>query len=368
MEDKRRARMAKQVRRDARRAKKRDVQNATLSDFVRRALVRGHPVYLLDLASRVFRVVQQDAGRLNNILTHLIGDRNRETTALLAVLAELLDDEPAAQLRCREELAGRDEHVPQWIPALSQVDVYRAVRRSDVLGDADVIVLGARIDGEDELTVVVWIDHTTLSGIADAGVVPKPIDKFLTRVAERSIDTDVVEMSLADARAWIENALAKPTFAPETERWPLYRALVQWLARRLPEGGEHRWQATDWPEIEELCDRFFATDPAAPFTDSSHRELLLELLDEDRDPLRWSMMRVEQAVGTAHHYDYERIPLEVALDAPDLLRAFIPFAHAQSGIRDELTSRVLAVIDALRSSYKREVLKEAEYWGYLDAG
>ncbi|MEE6194462.1 hypothetical protein [Mycolicibacterium sp. 120320] len=311
-------------------------------------------------------MVQQDAGRLNNILTHLIGDRNRETTALLAVLAELLDDEPAAQLRCREELAGRDEQVPQWIPALSQVDVYRAVRRSDVLGDADVIVLGARIDGEHELTVVVWIDHTTLSGIADAGVVPKPIDKFLARVTERSIDTDVVEMSLADARAWIENALTKPTFAPETERWPLYRALVQWLVRRLPEGGEHRWQAMDWPEVEELCDRFFATDSAAPFTDSGHRELLLELLDDVRDPLRWSAARVEHAIGSAHQYDW--IPLEVALDAPDLLRAFIPFAHAQSGIRDELTLRVLAGVDALRSSYKREVLKEAEYWGYLDAG
>ena len=78
--------------------------------------------------------------------------------------------------------------------------------------------------------------------------------------------------------------------------------------------------------------------------------------------------RVAQAIGSAHHYDYYRIPLEIALDAPDLLRAFIPFAHAQSGIRDELTSRTLAAIDALRSSYKREVLKEAEYWGYLDAG
>jgi hypothetical protein len=128
------------------------------------------------------------------------------------------------------------------------------------------------------------------------------------------------------------------------------------------------WQAMDWPEIEELCDRFFATDSAAPFTDSGHRELLLELLEDERDPLRWSAMRVEQAIGSAHHYDYDRIPLEIALDAPDLLRAFIPFAHAQSGIRDELTSRALAVIDALRSSYKREVLKEAEYWGYLDAG
>ncbi len=51
------------------------------------------------------------------------------------------------------------------------------------------------------------------------------------------------------------------------------------------------------------------------------------------------------------------------LDAPDLPRAFIPYAHVQNGIRDELTTRTLAVIDALRSSYKREVLRQAKYCG-----
>ncbi len=373
MNDKRRARRAKQVRRDTRRAKKRNAQSATaLSDFARKALARRHPLDLLSIASLLVNVAKPDPlgndTYVDSVLGALIEVPNRETTALLAVIAELFDDDPAAQLRCREELAGRDEHLPQWIPALSQVDVYRAVRRSHVLGDADEIVLGMRIDGEHELTVVVWIDHTILSGIADVGVVPKPIAKALVRVAERSADTDVVEMSLADARAWLEDALAKPTFGQETQTWPLYRALVQWLVRRLPDGGEHRWQAMDWSEIEELCDRFFATECAAPFTDSGHRELLLELLDDERDPLRWSATRVEQAVGTAHHYDCDRIPLEVALDAPDVLRAFIPFAHVQRGIRDELTSRTLAVIDVLRPSYKREVLKEAEYWGYLDVG
>jgi hypothetical protein len=55
------------------------------------------------------------------------------------------------------------------------------------------------------------------------------------------------------------------------------------------------------------------------------------------------------------------------LDAPDLLRAFIPFAHAQSGIRDELTSRTVAAIDALRSSYKRNVLNSNDYWWLDDA-
>ena len=82
--------------------------------------------------------------------------------------------------------------------------------------------------------------------------------------------------------------------------------------------------------------------------------------------MRWSAARVEQELGRTLYIE-DSIPLEVALDAPDLLRAFIPYAHAQSGIRDELTSRTLAMIDALRSSYKREVLRQAKYWGLDDA-
>ena len=94
---------------------------------------------------------------------------------------------------------------------------------------------------------------------------------------------------------------------------------------------------------------------------------MLELLETGTgDPLRWSTERVRQAIGYPLFGDGS-IPLEVALDAPDLLRAFIPYAHAQSGIRDELTSRAIAVIDALRTSYKRKVLEQANYWAFGDA-
>jgi hypothetical protein len=82
--------------------------------------------------------------------------------------------------------------------------------------------------------------------------------------------------------------------------------------------------------------------------------------------LRWSAARVEQAIGGTPHSG-DSIPLEVALDAPDLLRAFVPYAHAQSGIRDELTSRTLAMVDALRLSYRREVLRQAKYWDLNNA-
>jgi hypothetical protein len=352
--------------------------DTTIKDAIRRALAGGHPLGLLSMASMVIHVARpeplsslksgrRDASHLDRILTELIGVQDRETTALLAVIAELVVDDAAAQLRCRREVAERGEQLPRWITCLPQVDVYRAVRRTHVFGDVDELVIGMRLDGGHELTIAVQIDHNMLSSVADAVAVPDPIDEALARVAESSSDTDVFEMSLADARVWIEDAFAKPALAPKTETWPLYRALVQWLVGRLPEGGEHCSPAGALRSNEELCDRFFASNSAAPFTDTSHRELLLELFETGTgDPLRWSAARAEQAIGGTPYCE-DCIPLEVALDAPDLLRAFIPYAHAQSGIRDELTARTLAMVDALRSSYKRQVLRQAKYWGLDDA-
>ena len=131
MSDRRRARRAKQSRRDERRAKKRDEESSadtTFRDALRRALGR-HPLGLLSIASMMIHVAKpdsltspaSDANYLDQILTGLIDVRNRETTALLAVIAELLVDDPEPQLRCRRELAQRCEHLPRWIGALSEV-------------------------------------------------------------------------------------------------------------------------------------------------------------------------------------------------------------------------------------------------------
>src|SRR5690242_6058467 len=161
MSNARRARKAKQVRRDQRRAKRRNAESSadtTLRDAIRRALADGHPLSLLSFASMVIHMAKPeplislksgrcDTNYLDRVLDGLIGVLNREATALLAVIAELLVDDPAPRLRCRRELAERGEHLPQWITALPRVEVYRAVRRTHVLGDVDEVVIGTRIDG-----------------------------------------------------------------------------------------------------------------------------------------------------------------------------------------------------------------------------
>jgi len=49
----------------------------------------------------------------------------------------------------------------------------------------------------------------------------------------------------------------------------------------------------------------------------------------------------------------EHVSLASVLDVPELLRAFVPFAHAKSGIREELTDEALTVIDEMGPGRKR---------------
>jgi hypothetical protein len=113
----------------------------------------------------------------------LIETRNRETTALFAVIAELLATIRSPQLRCRREVAERGEHLPRWIGPLSRVEVYRAVRRAYVFGDVDELVIGMRLAGGYELSFAVRIDHNMSSSVVDAGAVKGPIDDVLARAS-----------------------------------------------------------------------------------------------------------------------------------------------------------------------------------------
>lgn len=373
MSNKRRPRKVAEVNHDAQQPvapRGPDPVDTTLRDVILRALGR-HPISLLSVACLVINIAkpdwvarlksgQPDENYLDNVLSGLIDVQSRETTALLAVVAELLVGDPDPQRRCREELARRGEHLPRWITALPQAQVYRAVRRTHSLGDIDEFVIGVQLYGRREMTIAVQTDHNLLAGIVDAAVLPDPIDQALARLGGANQDAQVIETTLADVRVRIEDALAMPRFAPETETWPLYRGLVQWLVHRLPEGGVRRPSAWEFEPAEDVCEKFFASGAAAPFTAVNHEELLLELCETGSgDPLRWSAARVEHAIGRPV-FTSDVIPVEVVLDAPDLLRAFIPFVHAQSGIGDEVTSRTLAVIDDMRLGYRREVLREVE--------
>lgn len=105
-----------------------------------------------------------------------------------------------------------------------------------------------------------------------------------------------------------------------------------------------------------------------PFGDQDYRRLLELCIEEGTgDPLRWSAPRVQQLLTAAVAED-ELLVAEAQLDVPELLRAFIPFAHAESGIRQELTAEALAAIDDEADGYRAEVLAQAQDPAGLDGG
>jgi Domain of unknown function (DUF6398) len=288
-----------------------------------------------------------------------------ETSALLAVIAEMAGDDDVLRARVRRELATRQKLEPAWLAQLSETSTYRAVRMSHILGDGDNIMLGVRLPGGHELTCLVYIDHNLGTLVKDAFVVPASIASMVAEFRRVTKDPDARwdDISLADARAWVDAAieLAAITFPPlETETWPACRALVEWITRGLPEGGTG-YQRPQWDSaaLARLTDRFFASPYGAGLDDPDHRGLLESLLWYGTDygpgdPLRWSSPRVEILLDD---WIPRKIvaPAEYLAKVPDLLRAFIRFAHAEIGLRSDLTDETLAAVDDWEPRYQQTI-------------
>jgi hypothetical protein len=164
-----------------------------------------------------------------------------ETTAVLVALAELVPDE-RVRIRVRLEATRRADHLPAWVGHIGQAVAYRAAAVTHVRGDGENVLVGVRIGPAHELTVSVFVDHTLGTVVRDAVVVPAPIAEVLAtlRAAVDDPDTRYHDIPLADARARISEAVergARVRPPLETDEWPLCRPLVEWVARRLPDGG-----------------------------------------------------------------------------------------------------------------------------------
>jgi hypothetical protein len=288
-----------------------------------------------------------------------------ETSALLAVIAEMAGDDDVLRARIRRELVARPKVEPAWLAKLSETSTYQAVRMSHILGDGDNIMLGVRLPGGHELTCLVYIDHNLGTLVKDGFVVPESIANMVAEFRRVTEDPDTRwdVISLADARSWVDAAieLAAITFPPlETESWPACRALVEWITRGLPDSGIG-YQRPQWDSatLAGLTDRFFASIYGARLDDADHRGLLESLLWYGTDygpgdPLRWSPVQVEILLDD---WIPRKIvaPAEYLAKAPDVLRAFVRFAHADFGLRSDLTDETLAAIDDWEPQYQQTI-------------
>ncbi len=175
-----------------------------------------------------------------------------ETTAVLVALAELVPDE-RVRIRVRLEVTRRADRLPAWVGQIGQAAAYRAAAVTHVLGDGENVLVGVRLGPAHELTVSVFVDHTLGTVARDAVVVPASIAEVLAtlRAAVDDPDTRYHDIPLADARARISEAVERGArLRPrlETDEWPLCRPLVEWVARRLPDGGAGYERPTARPQ------------------------------------------------------------------------------------------------------------------------
>ncbi len=287
-----------------------------------------------------------------------------EALAMLAMLSQLGDDE-LLRARARAVVARRTHGLPRWLAELGSATATSALQMSHALGDGDNVMIGVSLPSGYRLSVVVYIDHNLGTVVKDAYPVSDSIENLAAFMASTASDPDLTfeEISLADARERITSAIAlgEMTYPPfETETWPACRPLVEWAARLAPPGGTG-YVRPDWDEsrAKELAARFFASPFGVGLDDRDHRNLLESFLwfatdYGSGDPLRWSSVAVEILL-------VDWLPRKVIADAdylalaPDLLRAYVRFCHAERDVRESLTAETLEAIRRYEPEFMEQV-------------
>lgn len=350
---------------------------------IRIALRASHPLGLLTLASTLLTVVdprQVDpfpdrsptpAGpSREELLGSFLEVRLAETSALLAAIAELTDDDLERQ-RIRRELAGRPHKPPRWLRRLAPLRVVRALEMSHVLGDGDNVVLDVRTGTDQPMAVLVYIDHNLGTLVKDAFVVDEPLAAMEERFRELAADepdTTFADLDLADARARITQAieLAAITYPPlESDTWPACRPLVEWVVRHLPEGGTG-YERPLWSEEDrDAIVTDFLASPHAPEVPAEDARDLADVFVwfacdyGPGDPLRWSTVSVEILL-TDFLARKALFPDRTLQRAPEVLAAFVRFAHDRRGIRRDLTDDTLDGIERYAPEYRRQLSGESQ--------
>ncbi|BBY17080.1 hypothetical protein [Mycolicibacterium litorale] len=255
MADGRRRRDAKQARRDAKRRQSRaqppdTAEEVSLIGEVGQALDGGHPLKILNLVSTLIlgttaqplQPSEEQPPTTGELVAALIDLQGAETTALLAVLGDMLIEDNGLRAQCRRAADERQDSLPDWLADLNRTTVHRAVRMTFGLGEGHELLVGARFTDGQEMTCVVYIDHSESPRVGDAFFVPDSIDAVLAVAQANNTDPDVsfAEVDVSNARAGLRQALDNPLSllaVRDSDTWPACRALVQWLAQLMPAGG-----------------------------------------------------------------------------------------------------------------------------------
>ena len=287
---------------------------------------------------------------------------SRETSALLSVVSAFADDD-LVRARIRRELSGRRHPLPDWLTQLSTVSPVAPLQATEILGEGENVLIGIDLGGSLSLTAAVFIDHNLGSVVKDAYPIDAPVNdvRAVFDAAPDADDLTVAPIAPADARARIADAIASGarTFPPyETDTWPASRPLVEWMCAQLPPGGTGL-EFREWTEAEEksLADSFFASAHGAQWRrDNDIRGTVPSLIwfgtgYSTLDPYRWGAPKLEILM-------LDWIPRKIIDNPaslaryPDVIRAFVAFAHEHAGVPARYTRDALAAIDAFEPEYR----------------
>ena len=348
-------------------------EDQELFQTLRRALRSDSPLDLLGLVSTMLTAVdprrrnpfERDENRatLDDLVESMIGPSFAETTAALMILRHLATDVDVIA-RIDQALTSRRQPMPAWLTRLSQAQAQAEVwTLTHVLGDGDDYFVGVSLPAGHALSALVHVDHNLGTVVKDAFVVPEPLSALLAHVGDAMDDQDqsLVHVDPLKARAIIEAAIAHGAMLyppPESDTWPVWRPLVEWMVRMLPVGGvaDERKEWSD-AEREAMAADFFDSQFGAPLDRSDERDLLDTLLWYGTDygagdPLRWSPVRIE--ILMMDWFPRKIVaPASYLAKMPALLRAFFRYSHDRVGIRAELTAETLEVVDDLGPDYQR---------------
>lgn len=353
----------------------RGAEQQDLFDNLRTALRSEDPIDLLALTSSLLQVTDPrnrdplaPAGApqppaLDELVASFTGVSYAETTAVLTAMRALAPDEVMGA-RIGRELAGRRHPLPSWLTALSGARIEPEVWFvTHVLGDGDDYLFGVVLPTGHQLSALVYVDHNLGGVVKDAFVVPAPLSELVDRIQQAFEDDgqSITRYDPATARAVVTLAIedGSRTYPPlESDSWPMCRPLVEWMLRMLPSGGSAP-QRPEWStaDTEQLAEDFFTSSYGHDLDDTDHRGLLESVLwfgtdYGPGDPLRWSPVNVEILLLDWFPRKIIAAPAYLAL-LPDLLRAFIVYAHDRQGIAGELTEETLAALSEYAPQYQR---------------
>ncbi len=346
-----------------------DAESQPLMRTLSHALHESHPLALLDAVSGLMAATlpRPQWGRdetpkiaLEQLVETFEGTDLAATTAALHVIAALSSNEVLAA-GIRRTLKSRQHRMPAWIQRLDETTVTHVIEMRHVQRDGEDYWLGIGLPDGFTATAMVYVDNNMGGIVKDAFVTDRGVDDVMEVIrAEIDEDTALLDADPADARALVEQAVlfGSITVPPmETDTWPMCRPLVEWLLRMLPEGGTVP-EPPQWDDdrLDEIAEDFLASRFGQGFDEATHGVLLYHLLwlgaeYDVGDPLRWTPVNIEMVL-------VDRAPRKVMLPTrtltllPDLMRAFVRYAHDEKGWGPHLTAEAIQSVDRWASEYQ----------------